>query len=549
MFAQRHAASGAKLGSEFRVNSYTTARQYDGAVAADAAGSFIVAWTSDGQDGSGPGVFARRFDVSGAPLGSEFQVNASTSFWQYRASIASDPQGEFVVAWTWRDYVGGPGPIRWPTRIMARRYNSSGAPQAPEFQVGPFTLRFFPFPASAVRSDAAGNFVVTWDGSPYPVPPPTLSPVVGQRYDASGAPRGPAFPVNSSSPDNTSKAVSIGADGAGNFVVVWDNTQDGSGKGVFAQRFGAIVPSALAVDTAPVGSNGNRVFEPGESVDVRPSWRNLNGATQTFDGAGLGFSGPAAGGVSYQLSDAAGAYGVVPNGSTAACTDCYRVEVAFGGTRPASHWDATFTERLTPDVLGQTMPWPIHVGESFADVPTTSPYYRFAETLLHEGVTAGCANGAYCPGAPTTREQMAAFVLLAREGAGYAPSACSPPGLFGDVPETSIFCDVIEELARRGIVSGCGGGNYCPTSAVTREQMAVFVLRTLDPNLSPPPCTAPIFADVPASSTFCRWIEELARRGVVTGCGGGNYCPLAAVTREQMAVFLSVTFGLSLYGP
>jgi hypothetical protein len=54
---------------------------------------------------------------------------------------------------------------------------------------------------------------------------------------------------------------------------------------------------------------------------------------------------------------------------------------------------------------------------------------------------------------------------------------------------------------------------------------------------------------VPASSPFCRWIEELARRGVVAGCGGGNYCPTMPVAREQMAVFLGVTFGLVLYGP
>jgi hypothetical protein len=58
-----------------------------------------------------------------------------------------------------------------------------------------------------------------------------------------------------------------------------------------------------------------------------------------------------------------------------------------------------------------------------------------------------------------------------------------------------------------------------------------------------------MFADVPASSGFCPWIEELARRGVVSGCGGGNYCPAASVTREQMGVFLGETFGLTLYGP
>jgi len=99
------------------------------------------------------------------------------------------------------------------------------------------------------------------------------------------------------------------------------------------------------------------------------------------------------------------------------------------------------------------------------------------------------------------------------------------------------------------VVGGCGPNTYCPTDPVTREQMAVFVLRTLDPALSPPSCTTPIFNDVPASSPFCRWIEELARRGVVTGCGGGNYCPSDAVTREQMGVFITATFGLTLYGP
>jgi hypothetical protein len=57
-----------------------------------------------------------------------------------------------------------------------------------------------------------------------------------------------------------------------------------------------------------------------------------------------------------------------------------------------------------------------------------------------------------------------------------------------------------------------------------------------------------MFADVPASSPFCRWIEELANRGVVTGCGGGNYCPADDVSREQMAVFLAATFGLTIYG-
>lgn len=75
------------------------------------------------------------------------------------------------------------------------------------------------------------------------------------------------------------------------------------------------------------------------------------------------------------------------------------------------------------------------------------------------------------------------------------------------------------------------------------------MVRTEDGTFVPPLCTTPMFDDVPASSFYCRWIEELARRNVVTGCGGGNYCPTGPVSRDHMAVFLTATFGLTLYGP
>src|SRR4029079_16292958 len=154
-----------------------------------------------------------------------------------------------------------------------------------------------------------------------------------------------------------------------------------------------------------------------------------------------------------------------------------------------------------------------------------------------------------CPQLEVSREQMSVFVLAAREGPGWAPDQCVQGNQqFPDVPFDSPYCPWIEELYNRQVVAGCGSDLFCPTAPVTREQMAVFVLRTLDGTLDPPACTTPMFPDVPASSPFCRWIEELVRRGVVTGCGGGNYCPTAPVSREQMGVFLSVTFGLTLYG-
>ena len=72
---------------------------------------------------------------------------------------------------------------------------------------------------------------------------------------------------------------------------------------------------------------------------------------------------------------------------------------------------------------------------------------------------------------------------------------------------------------------------------MTRGEMALFALATVER-------PTPMFADVPAASPSCPWIEELARRGVVAGCGGGNYCPDAAISRAEMAVVLVGAFGL-----
>ncbi len=86
---------------------------------------------------------------------------------------------------------------------------------------------------------------------------------------------------------------------------------------------------------------------------------------------------------------------------------------------------------------------------------------------------------------------------------------------------------------------------YCPSASVTRAQMAVFLLKGEHGiAYVPPPATGTVFTDVPASNSFAPWIERLNAEGITAGCGGGNYCPAIAVTRGQMAVFLVTTFSL-----
>lgn len=118
LFGQRFDAVGVPQGSEFQVNSYTTGLQLAPTVAASAAGDFIVSWISYGQDGSDRGVFGQRFDAAGATLGSEFRVNSYTTNMQYGPSVAADASGNFIVAW---DSVDQDGSVRG---VYGKRYRA-----------------------------------------------------------------------------------------------------------------------------------------------------------------------------------------------------------------------------------------------------------------------------------------------------------------------------------------------------------------------------------------------------------------------------------------
>ena len=150
----------------------------------------------------------------------------------------------------------------------------------------------------------------------------------------------------------------------------------------------------------------------------------------------------------------------------------------------------------------------------------------------------------YCPATTVTRDQMAVLLLRAKHGSAYTPPAATGT-MFADVPENYWAAAWIEQLANEGITTGCGGGNFCPEASVTRDQMAIFLLRSEHGSAyTPPVASGTMFADVPSSHWAAKWIEQLANEGITGGCGGGNYCPNVIVTRDQMAVFLVKAFGL-----
>ncbi len=111
----------------------------------------------------------------------------------------------------------------------------------------------------------------------------------------------------------------------------------------------------------------------------------------------------------------------------------------------------------------------------FVDVPPGSFASEWINYIAWLGVTSGCGNGIYCPGAPVTRAQMAVFILKML-GEYYPPYG---PQIFDDVPNSAFAANFIDEIYNRGITGGCSvfPKLYCPEGLVTRGQMAVFLVR------------------------------------------------------------------------
>ncbi|PKN93178.1 MAG: hypothetical protein CVU44_12175 [Chloroflexi bacterium HGW-Chloroflexi-6] len=183
----------------------------------------------------------------------------------------------------------------------------------------------------------------------------------------------------------------------------------------------------------------------------------------------------------------------------------------------------------------------------FADVPLTYWAWDYIERLYNAGITGGCGANPliYCPENTVTRAQMAIFLERGMNGSGFSPPSASG-AVFDDVAASHWAAAWIEQLADDGITGGCGAGNYCPESPVTRAQMAVFLLKAMHGSSYLPPAVGASsgFSDVPANHWAAAWIKQLAAEDITSGCGAGNYCPDQSVTRAQMAVFLVRAFNL-----
>ena len=226
IFGWRFDANNNPIGGEFQVNTYTSGNQVSPTLSRLDDGGFVAIWTSDGQDGSGKGVYARRFDADNNPISNEFQIATTTANDQTTPSVATLNDGSFVVTWSSVGQDGSEG------GIFARHFDADGTALSGEIPINATTTNDQTYPSIAALAE--GGFAVIWasesqDGSGYGI--------FGRRFDGSGNVIGDEFQANTFIAGQQINPKVAGLPDGG-FTVTWQsNEQDGSGYGIFGQQF------------------------------------------------------------------------------------------------------------------------------------------------------------------------------------------------------------------------------------------------------------------------------------------------------------------------
>jgi len=254
VFFRRFAADGHALDvEELQVNTYVApSNGVRSSVAMDAAGNFVVVWSTNFSDLT-TGVYFRRFAADGSARDIE-AIQIDDDYFGYAPSVAMGTGGNFVVAWA-TQHVDTNG---WS--IHAKRFDADGqALDDDAFRVNAYASATG-FGAPSVAMDVRGNFVVAWDS-----PQSDTSGIYARRFDADGQALDEVDIPISTQTETGNLDPSVAMDAGGNFVVAWYGHRIGSVfTAVYARRFDA---GGQALDEVDVLiSTPNAPYQAGPSV-------------------------------------------------------------------------------------------------------------------------------------------------------------------------------------------------------------------------------------------------------------------------------------------
>jgi hypothetical protein len=239
IYARRYDASGAPLGPEVQINTYSRpGTRSMPAVAGLADGGYVITWMSQFQDAArSVGIYAQRFSAAGSPVGGETLVSTD-NFTSLNPAVAGLGGGGFVITW---ESMTTDGNV-----IVAQRFAAGGTAAGNPGTVKPITVPattcFVPLPTpcpaesqaqSAVAPLDDGGYVITWASE---FRAGGTSAVYARRYAADGAPAGSAQAVSTA----PGSRPTVSGTGGGGFVIAWDAWTDATAQSdVYARHHDA----------------------------------------------------------------------------------------------------------------------------------------------------------------------------------------------------------------------------------------------------------------------------------------------------------------------
>ncbi len=216
---------GSTIGPEFQVNTTTASHQQAPRIAVAADGHYVVVWQSNNQDGSKNGVYARVFNADGSARTGEIAVNTTTTDQQTNPSIAIDASGRFVIAWQSYDTA------KFTYDIYARSYAADGSALSAQKRI---TTDADDQTLAAVSMDATGNVVIAYQSTGQDNG--VTQGIYARTANATLSTINAEIRINTTTAgDQAAPAIAAGNSG---FVVVWQSSgQDGSGTGIYGQRY------------------------------------------------------------------------------------------------------------------------------------------------------------------------------------------------------------------------------------------------------------------------------------------------------------------------
>ncbi len=246
VFAQRFNSSGAAQGSIFRVNTPQNDNQGAPSIGMDSTGNFVIAWL-DGGSTQTAGVYAQRYNSSGVAQGSNTAI--STDPGASNPSVAMEPTGQYVIAWQFTQTANTPG-------IEAQRFDASGNNLTGVVAVSTPESYFQSHPAVAI--DGEGDFVVAWESDGVNGTASSLGTILAQRVNSGGTLIGPTqFQPSTETANGSQTGAMIASNAGGNAIIVWQTTPAANSFNVFGRLYN-YVNDAPTIDTpSPLTINEN----------------------------------------------------------------------------------------------------------------------------------------------------------------------------------------------------------------------------------------------------------------------------------------------------